>query len=397
VKRIISGILCLALLLTGCTQAAPTPVLELSANEIANAVAESQTEGSGLNILAEDVLEGYLQSLGLEGWEDAAVLTGEGMDAREITVLLLPDEKAAAEAARLLEEHRQARIVDFFGYAPEQVELLENARAVVQGNCAAFLACEDMERATEVFGACFEGKDGTIVEPLPSPEPSAAVEVNPGLDTSGFPPYEQPNDVDMTLYDNTAVVDAWKTGKENGLSEKDQTILAACREVFAEVISEDMTDFEKELALHDWLVKHGQYDAKSRDNVAHIGQPDNNNPYGMLTGGYGICLGFATTFQLFMDLAEIECITVVGAAYGSGQDHAWNMVKLDGEWYCVDVTWNNSGDSGNNVLQRQKATHRYFNVTSERLRETDHQWEYESIPEATAEHYRWEGVGKLPA
>ena len=43
--------------------------------------------------------------------------------------------------------------------------------------------------------------------------------------------------------------------------------------------------------------------------------------------------------QLLMDLAGVECITVVGASSGSTSDHAWNMVRLEGEWYCVDPTW----------------------------------------------------------
>ena len=196
------------------------------------------------------------------------------------------------EEALLLEEHRQARIVDFFGYAPEQVELLENAKILMRGAHVALLVCEDMEAAEAAFAACFEegGVTKLDVEKLKEEK------VNPGLDISRLPPYTQPNDVDMTLYDNTAVVKAWETGKESDLSGKDLVILQRCREVFDEVVEEDMTDFEKELALHDWLIKNGRYDAKSRDNVAHIGQPDNNNPYGMLTGGYGICLGFATTF-----------------------------------------------------------------------------------------------------
>ena len=108
----------------------------------------------------------------------------------------------------------------------------------------------------------------------------------------------------------------------------------------------------------------------------------------MLVGKYGICLGFATTFQLLMDMADVECITVVGAAFNSAEYHAWNMVKLEGEWYCVDVTW----DEGNTVAWK----HRYFNVTSDFMRQTDHQWDYENTPEATATRFRWDGQGDKP-
>ena len=83
-----------------------------------------------------------------------------------------------------------------------------------------------------------------------------------------------------------------------------------------------------------------------------------------------------------MDLLGIECITVVGASFGSSEDHAWNMVKLDGAWYCVDVTWDDPGGGG-------QAIHRYFNVTSQFMRDTDHQWDYGAVPEATAEEYAY--------
>ena len=61
--------------------------------------------------------------------------------------------------------------------------------------------------------------------------------------------------------------------------------------------------------------------------------------------------------------------------------HAWNMVRLDGEWYCVDVTWNDPVDADSSDPQ---VGHRYFNVTSAFLRENDHQWQEAETPPATA-------------
>jgi len=78
-------------------------------------------------------------------------------------------------------------------------------------------------------------------------------------------------------------------------------------------------------------------------------------PYGPLIQGKGVCLGYAETFRLLMDMAGIECITVTGAAFMSRENHAWNMVKLDGEWYCVDVTWDDT-EGGN---------YDYFNKTDQ--------------------------------
>lgn len=387
-KRCFVSFLCCLFMLAGCGEPPEPTAPEIAPADIAAAVVQSQPDPEGLVELPLEVEVDFLASFDLNEYRWGSVWTGSGMDAREVIVLQVRDELGVEQAALHLEEHRQSRIVDFFGYAPEQVELLENAKILTHGVHVAFLVCEDMEMAQKAFSACFEEGETAQLDVGELKEEK----VNPGLDISGFDPFDPPNDVDMTLYDNTAVVQAWRSGDENGLSEMDKTILSVCKAVFAEVITEGMTDFEKELALHDWLIAHGVYDPKSRDNVAHIGQPNNTDPYGMLRGGYGICLGFATTFQLFMDLAEIECITVVGAAYDSEQDHAWNMVKLDGEWYCVDVTWNNSGDR---QPDREYAIHRYFNVTSAHLRSTDHQWDYENIPEATATRYCWKSAHNL--
>lgn len=202
----------------------------------------------------------------------------------------------------------------------------------------------------------------------------------------------------MSLYDTAAIQAAWTGGDASGLSEKDAAVLERCREIFASCITDGMTAFERELALHDYLVAWGEYDQTVYDARTPQGRADNTNPYGMLTGGYGICLGYATTFQLLMDLAEVECITVVGASSDSTGDHAWNMVRLEGEWYCVDPTWDDpSGDyTGVDPSWMTRMNHRYFNVTSDHMRRTNHQWDYRNVPEAVSIRFFWDGTGELP-
>ena len=87
-----------------------------------------------------------------------------------------------------------------------------------------------------------------------------------------------------------------------------------------------------------------------------------------------------------MDLLGIECITVEGSAYGGTSDHAWNQVCLDGDWYCVDVTWDDPTTFG---TVSEQTSHRYFNVTSQHMRDTDHQWDESAVPEATGTRYAW--------
>ena len=102
----------------------------------------------------------------------------------------------------------------------------------------------------------------------------------------------------------------------------------------------DGSAYDQELAVHDWMIAHGQYDTNRLSQLPDFQEnPSNGNPYGFLVDGAGICMGYTTTFQFLMDLLGIECITVEGSACNHTEDHAWNQVYLDGDRYCVDVTW----------------------------------------------------------
>ena len=415
--RMLLPMLMLCLILAACGGgggAEITPAADVTAAQAAQAVWNSQPDREGLEALEGDGLSGHLADFcGLEDWEEGAVYAASGVDAREVTVVLLPDEDAAQAAGERLEAYRQSRQGDFFGYAPEEAERLDKAAVLTAGRFAALLVCEDMDAARSAFEAALAGEPvfapvhtqtpdpapspseppeptRTLPEPAsppspsPDPEPTPAGVLNPDLDVSGFVPYVQPNASVMELYDTSAIQRAWESGDDSGLSDKDREILERCREVLGEVLTEGMSAYEMELAVHDWLVEWGSYDRTVYDNPNHSGRTGYRDPWGMLVGGYGNCLGYSSTFQLLMDLSGVECITVVGAAFGSREDHAWNMVKLDGEWYCVDVTWDDPTGAA-----RTGRHHRYFNVTSAYLRETDHQWDYRNVPEATAAAYAW--------
>lgn len=179
-------------------------------------------------------------------------------------------------------------------------------------------------------------------------------------------------------YDHDAVLAAWQNGDPSGLSEKNRAVYDAAQTVVSQVITGGMTPYQKELAIHDYITAHAHYDQEASSNAPDAApDPDNDNPYGLLVNGAGICYGYVSTFQLFMDMLEIECVSVSGR--GTNLEHGWNMVRLDNEWYCVDVTWDDP--TGTSPL------HRYFNVTSQFMRQTNHEWAPGTLPEATA--VRW--------
>ena len=194
-------------------------------------------------------------------------------------------------------------------------------------------------------------------------------------------------------YDRAAILAAYRSGGDGAdLSNKNRMILQACRYVIDDLIEDGMSDYDKELAIHDWIIQWTSYDKGVMSNApGAVPDPDNDNPYGLLINKTAICTGYTLTFQLFMDMLGIECIVVDGTAGRQMEVHAWNMVKLDGEWYCVDVTWDDPVGSGNYSIF---AHHKYFNVTCDFMREKDHYWDDSATPEAAATDYAWVPPGE---
>lgn len=119
---------------------------------------------------------------------------------------------------------------------------------------------------------------------------------------------------------------------------------AAVDEAYAACISEGMTDLEKVVSAHDWLVANCQYDpyvgSGNKQYVASDGTVYNEDPlvytsYGAFVNRNVVCQGYALAFKVLMDRAGIPCSYVRSDAI----NHAWDMVQLGGKWYHVDATW----------------------------------------------------------
>lgn len=306
-------------------------------------------------------------------WYDAAFVRMEGARAFELAVISVPGEGQDA-VVKAFQEYLLDRQGAFTGYEPEQAALAENGKVITCGQEVALLICEGMSGAQDAFEACYG--DGRFAEGTPDfllPEPEQL--------PSGRYAYTDPGKDDMTLFDSSAILAAWESGDSSSLSREDKQVLEAARAVFDQCITPGMTDYDKEYTLYAWLTGHADYD---QTHYTKRGAPRTSyEPYGPLVRGKGVCLGFATAFQLLMDMADVECITVTGAAFLSRENHAWNMVKLNDEWYCVDPTW----DLNPGINQDGAYVYGYFNVTSDTMADTDHQWDYDSVPEATAEDH----------
>ena len=121
-------------------------------------------------------------------------------------------------------------------------------------------------------------------------------------------------------------------------------------------ISDSMSDYEKELYIHDAMAQRIVYEEGTH---AH-------NAYGALVIGEAVCEGYAEAFQYLLQQVGIQSFLMTGVSTVPRTDtsvgHTWNAVKIDGKFYHVDLTWDD---------QAKELFHAYFNVSDARILE-DH-------------------------
>ena len=175
-----------------------------------------------------------------------------------------------------------------------------------------------------------------------------------------------------------------------------KTVYEYAKTILRDICSDDMTDYQKALAIYEWVCYNVHYDwdlvevsnltskyataesvpneamraiyKKLKGNSAYIHNFRGFYIEGVFfDGGQAVCDGISKTYALLCGMEDIDCYKTYGTA-GSGADaagHAWNKVKLDlngdtiAEWYTVDATWNDfSTNEGSNKVET--LTHAYF-------------------------------------
>lgn len=89
------------------------------------------------------------------------------------------------------------------------------------------------------------------------------------------------------------------------------------------------SDFEKVVYFHDKIVTGCEFSTEEQ----HV-----NSAYGVLVTGYGQCEGYAAALAMLCSKAGIPNYIVCGTN-ADGTTHAWNKIRLNGEWYNADCTW----------------------------------------------------------
>lgn len=130
-------------------------------------------------------------------------------------------------------------------------------------------------------------------------------------------------------------------------------------------VKSEMTNVEKLLALHDYLVFHCTYDYGNYLNgtIPSVSY----SAYGALVNKTAVCNGYA--------LAMADLIKHIGLSgyVVASSNHAWNLVYVDGNWYHIDTTWDDpvSNTVDNNWNREGNVRHHYFMISDEEIKALD--------------------------
>ena len=126
-------------------------------------------------------------------------------------------------------------------------------------------------------------------------------------------------------------------------------------ETISDNITLDMSDDDKLLKIHDYIINNTRYDVNKINNASFTA-------IGPLFKGTAVCSGYADLMAIFLTKFNIKNFKV------ASDTHVWNAVYINGEWLNLDLTWDDPITKDRDVDTLQ---HDFFLVKTEKLLEFD--------------------------
>lgn len=127
--------------------------------------------------------------------------------------------------------------------------------------------------------------------------------------------------------------------------------------IIQDIIQEEK-DVNTQIKLaHDYIINHTKYDSNRSDK--NISTYDSDTAYGALIEGYALCGGYTDSMAIILDRLGIKNFKI------ASDNHIWNAVYMDDNWYHLDLTWDDPVTSNNtDVLE-----YNFFMITTKELEE----------------------------
>lgn len=162
---------------------------------------------------------------------------------------------------------------------------------------------------------------------------------------------------------NYTAVQLYSSLTANEVTDKLDKIVSVSNQFFSE-IPEELNNYQLEKYVHDYIIDNCEYDKETANDDSSLRINSSAfNLYGTLVEKRAVCEGYARTFNFLVTHLGIKCMDIFGIS--EGEAHMWNTVSLGGDWYYVDVTWDDN--------DYEEMKYAYFNVNDNVIRK-DHEF-----------------------
>lgn len=158
-------------------------------------------------------------------------------------------------------------------------------------------------------------------------------------------PYNSYKKIYITIntYDKVNVIfEKTYTNEEINLIEK------KLEQIIPTIINDDMTDKEKIIAFHDYIINNTKYDSNYINNNLNDIHSNSHKATGILFYNKALCGGYADIMSIFLNKLNIKNYLV------SSEYHVWNALYLDNSWYHLDLTWDDPITSNGTDIKLDK-------------------------------------------
>ena len=173
------------------------------------------------------------------------------------------------------------------------------------------------------------------------------------------------NLIEISVYytHGAVIARAWETGDTSALTEKELKTYGKAVEIMRGLRSTDDAALARE--IHDKLCQMAQYDYDNKEER-------HGDAIGAVLEGKATCAGYADAYYMLCRMAGLDVRVIHGwvgdkptEMEDQGRWHAWNMIRINGQWRMTDVTWDDHRDG--------TYSDNYF-LLSKRQIAADHGW-----------------------
>ena len=157
--------------------------------------------------------------------------------------------------------------------------------------------------------------------------------------------------------------------------------------LLANLINEHQSEYDKVRIIHDYLKNSVQYDTKASKDCCLEDRSisESHTIVGALINHKSVCEGFAKALKFLCNKIGIICWVIFGSANSSIESgpHAWNLVRINGYYHHVDVTWDNQYSTNAEI-----PNYGYLNLSDEEI-SRDHTWDRKNYPACLESPYNY--------